>query len=98
MVRLGDPLQPAGRAGITHAATTGVAGDPRRRPASTGGLDIDERALRRGRRHRPVTLADDPPPEPTPGPNWVLRIALILVGLLGLAIAYQFLLRPLLKS
>lgn len=59
-------------------------------------LDIDERVLKQ-RRNRPPRRARVVAP-PVPGPNWVVRIASILFALLAAAIAYQYLVRPLLRG
>ena len=67
---------------------------PHGRRTAAGVLDIDERALE-GERQRPITVMEEP--EPEPGPNWIKRIGLLLVVLLALAIAWQYALRPLLK-
>jgi len=58
-------------------------------------LDIDERALN-AERHRPRTLAPtEAPKRSTPG--WLPRVAVIALVLIALSVAYQFLLRPLLR-
>ncbi len=80
-------------AGITDAALTG--GQPTRRPRPAPRLDIDEEAFRRERMRPAATVMDEP--EAPPGPNWMLRIVGLLVALLGLALVYQFVVRPLLK-
>lgn len=95
LVRVHDPHQGGGGAGITDASVTGVRdSSPHGRRTAAGVLDIDERALE-GERQRPITVMEEP--EPEPGPNWIKRIGLLLVVLLALAIAWQYALRPLLK-
>lgn len=95
VVRVGDPLEPGAGAGVTEASVTGVreSGPKIRRPSAAGLLEIDEDALEE-ERSRAGTMA--PRDEPGPEPNWIMRIAVALIGLVVLAIAYQFLIRPLL--
>ncbi|MGE0790766.1 MAG: hypothetical protein AB7S26_34145 [Sandaracinaceae bacterium] len=72
---------------------------PRPAPRTSGfvGLpQVDEDALET-ERTRPGTMAPRTS-LPPPTPNWLLRIAVALIALVVLAIAYQFLLRPLLAS
>ncbi len=94
LVRLGDPLASGGEAGITEASLTGVrdSGPRISRPA----LEVDDEAVARekeARVHRTLApIGSDAPP----GPNWLLRIGVALAVLLALAIAYRFVLRPLL--
>ena len=97
LVRLGDPSGEAG-AGITDASVTGVrdsASAPKPKAVAGLALDIDESALQQ-ERARPATVREDPPPPA--GPNWLLRIGLLMVGILAAAIAYQFVLRPFLRE
>jgi hypothetical protein len=97
LVRLGDPSTEAG-AGITEASVTGVRdsrSSPKPKAVAGMALDIDETALVH-ERARPVTVREDPPPPP--GPNWLLRIGLLMLAILGAAIAYQFVLRPFLRE
>ncbi|MCZ7677451.1 MAG: hypothetical protein M5U28_01200 [Sandaracinaceae bacterium] len=99
VVRLGDPLVTDAGAGITDAALTGV-GAARRTPARARPapvLAVDEEALRKERtRGATVAPGEDDAPEP-PVPNWFLRVIVLLVALLAVALAYQFVVRPLLK-
>jgi hypothetical protein len=96
LVRIGDASADQAGAGITEASVTGARShpSPARHKGVAGMLDIDERAYKRQREQRPVTVLEDP--EPEPGPNWVKRLVILFVSLLVLAIAYQFVIRPML--
>lgn len=97
-VRLGDPLETGGEAGITQASLIGVreSGPKIQRPAH---LDVDVEVVAREKEARVArTLAPVRSEARPAGPNWLVRVGGALIALLLLAIAYQFLLRPLLQD
>lgn len=95
LVRLGDPLLTDTAAGVTTAALTGVrdSGPHIERPE---GLDIDGSVVEGAERARVAKTLAPIAPEPEPGPNWLVRAGLVLLGLVVASIAYRFLVRPLL--
>lgn len=98
LVRVGDPLREGAGAGITEASVTGVrASGPALRRPGIGDLDIDERVVKREREMHAKTIAE-PPSDTRPTANWLKRGSLIALFILLGAIAYQFVIRPLLAD